>query len=72
MDDDGWKEWGRHVLTELSRLSSDIHGLRTDLQAIYGDVSALKVKSTIWGLVGGVIPVAILIAVEIFSKSTPF
>ena len=70
--DDEWKAWGNHVLSELTRLSSDIHGLRSDLKDIYGDVSALKAKAGIWGMIGGCIPVLVLLGVEFLKGGSPF
>jgi hypothetical protein len=45
------------VLDEIRDVKRQIAHLRNDLTMIRVDVSALKVKATIWGLIGGAIPV---------------
>ena len=76
MDEDSWKEWGKHVLQELSRLSGSVDGMREELKAIYGDVSALKVKAGLWGAIcgagAGAIPVLIFLVMEMTKGSSPF
>ena len=66
----GWDEWGKHVLTELKRINTNciicstnyhkekdhIIDLITDLRL---DIGQLKVKAGIWGAVGASIPVVI-------------
>ena len=71
----GWDKWGAHVLSELSRQNDLIEGLRTELTSmsmqVCAEISALKVKSGVWGLVGGLIPaVGILLILLFRSKMT--
>ena len=59
----GWSEWSKHVLAELERLN-DWCGKMDDTQTnILVQISALKVKAGIWGVVGGAIPVLIALAI---------
>jgi len=58
---DTWREWSRHVLAELKRLNEAQEDLNKDLQRISIDIAMLNVKSGIWGLIGGLIPVAVMV-----------
>lgn len=62
---DGWSEWGRHVLSELERLGSAYEGLRGEIQKIHVEIAQLKVKSGMWGVLGGLIPVVIALGIGI-------
>ena len=76
MPPNDWKEWSKFVLAELQRLSNQsettntsIDKLVTKLGEVRIEVGMLKVKSGIWGLCGGLIPVAILILAQIYMAS---
>jgi hypothetical protein len=56
----GWKEWSRYILKELERLNNCYEGLRNDVGKIREEIITLKVKSAVWGSVGGVIFAAII------------
>ena len=73
----GWHEWGKFVLKELERLNKvisdlmnaynqELKGIRADISKMEvnnsKDITALKVKSGVWGLIGGLIPVLITVA----------
>ena len=76
----GWTEWSKHVLKKLEELEkhdkdtqdaidlfkNEINKILTEIKV---EVAMLKVKSGIWGLIGGLIPVAIAI-VYILLKGT--
>jgi len=68
--DDNWSEWSHHVLKELKRLNDWIASVDGKLDKfqleMVREITALKVKAGIWGLVGGAIPVAIGIAIWLF------
>ena len=51
---DDWTAWEQYVVTQLT----DIHK----------EIATLKVKAGVWGLAGGMIPVAIYIAVQLTKK----
>ena len=63
METDTWKEWSKHVLMELKRLSdkSDQLDKKLDdrLTQLAIEIAKLKVKSSIWGMLGGALPVLI-------------
>jgi hypothetical protein len=72
---DSWNEWGKHVLAELERLSSScvviderVQRIDARVRGIEIEIGMLKVKSGVWGLVGGMIPVLIGITLMILSK----
>lgn len=51
---DKWTDFERHVILKLEELSVA--------------VATLKVQASIWGLLGGAIPVVILLIVRAFAK----
>ena len=68
----GWTEYRKLVLKELEDLCNDIKDIRTDMATIAKDqvtikeeISALKVKSGIWGAISGAVVVLITITIEI-------
>ena len=64
----GWPEWRRHVLIELERLNEKLTRQDSKINRLCSDVSALKVKATAWGFVGGAVSVAVLLAVQLFRS----
>lgn len=57
----GWNEWSKYVLKELERLNVCYEKLDTRLDTITTDLALLKAKAGVWGLLGGLIPVAMMI-----------
>jgi len=71
-NDNGWQEWKNYVLAELKRLakcnedSIEVQRASTEVQrAILVEIAGLKVKSTIWGVIGGSIPVLVTILIAL-------
>ena len=60
-----WREYKKLVIIEIDRLSEHIGSLEGKIDHLRGDVVMLKVKSGIWGLFAGLIPVTI----ALLSKS---
>ncbi len=58
-----WNQWSKYVLKELERLNTCIEGQKDKLNRISIDIARLKVKSGMWGAIGGAIPICILLAV---------
>ena len=54
-----WREYKKLVISEIDRLSDHIGSLESKIDHLRGDVVMLKVKSGIWGLFAGLIPVTI-------------
>lgn len=59
----GWNEWGKHVLSELKRFNEWNNELADTQRDILVQISALKVKAGIWGVIGGSVPVIIGLAI---------
>lgn len=58
----GWDEWGRHVLSELQRLNTNLETCGKSITCIKTDIAMLKVKSGLWGVLGGIFVVASTVA----------
>jgi len=54
-----WREYKKLVISEIDRLSGHIGSLESKIDSLRSDVVMLKVKSGIWGLFAGLIPVTI-------------
>jgi hypothetical protein len=78
-DRDGWNEWGKHVLTELQRLNTNIEGMETrhsvhredvakELGGLKSEIAVLQVKAGLWGVFGGALPVVVLLLLETLKK----
>jgi len=83
MDDkgNGWGEWKNHVLLELSRMNDKIEksdGKRLEYEVksteqrnkMSNQITAIKVKSGVWGAIAGLIPVSVLF-MWLYIKNTP-
>jgi len=68
----GWHEWSKHVLKELERLNDSYEKIEDKLNNLclnYASFkSEMKVKSSMWGAVGGIIPIVVLIVVYLITK----
>jgi len=53
--DNGWDESKQLVLHELERHSNWLGDITNVQREILKEISALKVKSTVWGVIGGAI-----------------
>lgn len=58
----GWQEYQRLVLHELKAHTDTLSDFGKELTAVKVEIGMLKVKSGLWGLLGGAIPVAIAFA----------
>ena len=64
----GWAEWSRFVLKELERLNGCYDDINEKVGLIREEIVALKIKAGVWGLLGGMIPVAITLMIYIIIK----
>lgn len=64
----GWTEWSKHVLFELERLNTCYERLDQKIDQVNIELVKLKVKSGIWGLVGGAIPICIMLGIYFITK----
>jgi hypothetical protein len=62
----GWNEYQKLVLHELQEHTKELDKINAEIQKIHVEVATLKVKSGVWGLIAGSIPVAIAIAMKVF------
>lgn len=65
---DDWQDIGQHVIKELERMNDNIEQLKDSMTDVKVDVAMLQVKSGVWGLIGGLVPVIIMILVEHYSR----
>lgn len=52
----GWGEWGKYVLKELERLNDCYEEQLKLTQAIRTEIAVLKVKSSVFGAIAGLVP----------------
>ncbi len=64
----GWREWSKYVLKELERLNEYHDSIDKAQQKIVVEIAMLKVKSGVWGAIGGAIPVVIGLAILYMKK----
>ncbi len=63
-----WTEWGRSVLASLEDGKARQESVDSRLRNIENKVTALNVKSGVWGAIGGMIPVFILLCFWLSKK----
>lgn len=64
---DGWPEWSKYVLKELERLNVCYNEIGKDLRKIDRKIVTLEVKAGFWGVLGGLVPVVIMIGIIIIK-----
>ena len=63
----GWNQWGKHVLLTLKTLEQAIKETDDRQRKLLAEVSALKVKAGIWGVLGGAIPVIVFTILKVLG-----
>ena len=63
----GWETWAKYVLNELEQNKTDHQRIFDKLETVLIGIAKLKVKSGVWGFIGGAIPVLIGIAMVYFK-----
>ena len=66
--ENSWNKWQEFVLGELKELNESQKELTKGLNQISLDIATLKVKSGVWGLIGGLIPIAIFIGYMVLRQ----
>ncbi len=66
-DTNSWEKWGMHIKLELERFEIAINNMATKIEDLHIDVSALKIKAGVWGLIGGLIPAVILVLIVLLK-----
>lgn len=62
-DDDGWDVYKRLVLAELERVNERLEALLEDQVQMRESIASLKVKSGIWGAIGGALPAIVTLII---------
>ena len=69
VSENSWFAWSKHVLMQLENDSRCIAAMKRDLSQIKQDQAVLKEKTrqltVFWGVIGGAIPAAVILAVAI-------
>lgn len=65
VSENSWFMWSKHVLMQLENDAKCIATIKRDQSAIREEIAALKVKAQVWGLIGGAIPAAVVLAVAV-------
>ena len=51
----GWNEYQRLVLAELTRLDSSVQAIRKDISEMRVAVEVLRTRAVTWGALGGIV-----------------
>jgi len=65
----GWEEWRNHILSEQCRFNKQQEQIFHKLNHLEVSVGQLKIKSGIWGMLGGLIPVVIALIIILIKFS---
>ena len=63
-DNETWDNWRAHVLSEIKRANDNFCILTSAVTNLHIETAKLQVKSGVWGVIGGMIPVVVLIVIE--------
>jgi len=58
-NENDWEKWSVYILKELERLNDCYEESRKEIVKIGKDIVSLKVKSGMWGVIGGMVPICI-------------
>ncbi len=67
-ENNGWAEHSIYVRKELTRLSDGQDCIVQKINDLRVQVAMLKVKSGVWGAVGAMIPIAVLLILQYVKK----
>lgn len=72
MTQDDWTHYSMHILNELDRLNKQQEELANQVTNLRIQISqidtAFKIKSGIWGLMGGAVPVIVSLLIWMFRN----
>ena len=63
----GWTEYQRLVMSTLELHEKKLEGITATLTDIKVEIGMLKVKSGVWGLVGGIIPMSVTVGLMLMK-----
>lgn len=67
MEKDNWETWSNFVLKELERLNRNQEDANKQMTEIKGQIIQLQVRAGLWGGLGGLIPIAIVIILKLLK-----
>ena len=56
-----------HTTEELKRINITVENIRQELSRIREDLSMLKVKAGVWGVIGGAIPLIVILIMRMVN-----
>jgi hypothetical protein len=65
----GWNEWAKYVLKELERQSKKDEEQDIKINNQDKQIARLEVKAGVWGVIGSLVGILILFAVEYLKKA---
>jgi len=68
LEENNWTQWSQYVLKELERNNLDHDTISKKLDKIFVEIATLKVKSGIWGTIGGLVSAAIFLLINYIKK----
>ncbi len=60
--------WNQCLAKDIQELNESMREINAQLLKLHIEVAGLKVKSGVWGLIGGLVPVLIMIAFFILKN----
>ncbi len=67
VSDKSWPANRQLIAFQLDQLHAKLDDLQRQVAALHGEILVLKVKATGWGLLGGMVPVALALLVWLFK-----
>lgn len=67
-DSNGFDVWKNHILKELERLSDSQENMNKQMERLSVDLAMLRVKASVWGIMGGAIPVIVSLCVYLITR----
>ena len=66
--ENGWPEYQRLVLAELTRLDETVQQVKRDVEHIRISVAVLRTKAISWGAAGGLVMWAVSLALTYWAR----
>ena len=63
-----WSEYQRLVMSELRQLREDLKSARSEINDIRVEMTTLKVKAGLWGLLAGAVPSSVAVLLHFFGR----
>ena len=68
VNNQSWQQWRKWIYEELKRHAEKLETIEQSVNDMKVEIAMLKVKSGIWGLIGGCIPVAIFVFINVLKR----